>query len=39
MYKFIKLQYQFFKTINAEQVQSFVSKYITQEQANEIIGK
>ena len=37
MYEFIKLQYQYFKTLTKEQVLSFVPKYITQEQANMII--
>lgn len=38
MYDFIKIQYTLGR-INDNQVQSFVDKYITQEQANEIIGE
>lgn len=38
MFNFIKIQYTLGR-INDVQVQSFVSKYITQEQANEIIRK
>ena len=39
MYEFIRIQYQYFKTLTKEQVLSFVPKYITQEQANMIIGE
>ena len=38
MYEFIRLQYQFFKTITAEQVRGFAPRYITAEQAEQIIS-
>lgn len=38
MFEFIKIQYTLGR-INDNQVQSFVPKYITQDQANKIIGK
>ena len=38
MFEFIKIQY-ILGRITREQVESFVDKYITQNQANEIIGE
>lgn len=38
VYEFIRIQYQFFKTISAEQVRAFAPKYITAEQAEEIVS-
>lgn len=37
MYEFIRLQYQFFHTLTKQQVLSFAPKFITAEQAVEII--
>lgn len=37
MYKFIKIQYRLGK-MTAAQVKSFIGKYITEEQAKEILG-
>lgn len=39
MYEFIRLQYQYFKTITAAQVVMFSPQYITAEQANQIINE
>lgn len=38
MYEFIRIQYQFFGTITADQVRAFAPQYITAEQAEEIIN-
>ena len=38
MYSFIKIQYKLGK-LTAEQVRSYVPKWITEEQAKEIIGE